>query len=932
MADKFAPHDATVDASKPDDVSYTALSLACSLPVDAKPQAESGSPEHSVNQDTTRISAHSSSQAPSTIKAPRQNANDGPRPVTPTARAVMEAAREKKEVSKEVDDGDENDDKKMLGISHVKLRPGSTDVMGLKAFLEDNSTPFLPRRPDTSQTGVFSDKSDDPTRSSEEDPPKSSYSSRPSTSDLWRSFKPKVKLFPRPVANGGVYLNQRPSNDVRQKLPPGLRAKTRSSDQERPKSRKSEKSEKSQRQPMMATAYASPRSVTSRAESSTTKDRSAARTKELPKLPTPLQINLSMMTDASKSDSPNSPTPSALPAMSSRSPPKTPAAYSSGRPPTGLGINVAQSREMTTRNDNASLMSPEKQRLMKAFELRKRQQMKATQDSETRSIDNRAVTSKANDTPKSSYSSGKIDSAVGIDAMSRTESDSLGTPAQQAIVPSVITTPQIPTPRKPNPALHSHPILPNDACFLATSVERRTPPTLPPPPQDLAPMVSAGEDSRPLLSAKHSVVEVEDDQTSKSDMPARPEVQDSSVQVLTEEQVMADAIQVSADSTDVDEALIYELENAKLEEAKSLVMSANPNERQANIASPRSPTTASVISGQWPGRLASLPGNNTLNRQISPPSQAASDILPVARKVNVSSGISRRIQALAERSNDGRPSTSQGPTSPTSPTSFLTHAALSSISRSARTSVADSFETGRDSSPVKTSRRPFYRKASSESGRTEERSSGRKRDTVSITAHIQHDSHRYSGRSGTIEEEGSPNDDDDVTPRPNKRQVTSRHSTTRSERPPSTASITRPESRASTITNLTRSSLDKWRSIGGGKKSERTSKAGSSISNASLDPVDETAREDSRSRSNNILKRMSGFSAGGGRNSRNSARSSASQSSARDQRHTPSPSVAATNPTGNIIVGDLNVQFPDTLVRPHSSLPPSILSSLPTQH
>lgn len=953
FADNFSPFDAEFNAAAPEDFTDEALSTACSLspedPRESPKDTRPGSSERQISPEPARhgspATAPIDSQTPFSSDLSR---NKGKKPAS-----QVSEQQSLRDLPTPLDDEValehkwENDS---IHSRHDQPSRDQADTMALKAFLKDVTPPPSLRRAGTAPTGNMSPPpSQEFTRSSEENPPKSSHSSRPSTSDIWRSFKPKVKLFPRPVPDDQAQIKQRPVDDDRQRLPPGLKAKKRTSDSDRPKSRKSEKQH--------ATNGSRISDPTSPRPDTGHRKKRGAQTESEHGLPT--------RTKVSSANGSNSPALKALPPRPPHAHSNSASGYSDGRPPAGLGINVVQSRSITPTRDDVALMSPEKQRLMKAMEIRKKQ-LKATEGPAPPSLRNESMNERIFNGTAHQIVTGKIDSAVGIDLMSLEDSGRDRTSRNHSGESNLTTDSSPRHARKPNPALQSHPVRPDDACFFHASQDRRKPPPLPPPPKDLVPPTppkdavpmsasqasspgssvavppprghwpktssAAGSlrDPSPTLSPKDvsrksswaaqspsahpgtsPPVKVQRP-TGKAHVTIQSVVSSNSRSNINEEQSTDEVINSANDATR-HTASRRELESQGLDQGPAQpVPRISASDHREKETSGISPAASSFVDVSKPGKSAILSEKKKTHRRIPPPLQSTTDGISVARKGNVSSGISRRIQALAERTgSDSRPSTSRDPSTPRSPaSSFLVPGAVSSYGRSARTSIASSFESSRDVSPLvspRSPRRPFYRQFSSESTRTDDgRLSSRKRDTLSITAHIQgNNSQRYSGRSQTIEEEAAGPDDLVHQQPPAKRQATSRTSFARSERPASTVS-TRPPSRASTITNdLKRTSLDIWRSMGRGKKTDRTSRTPTSLSNTSLDRVDE--RPDRRgSRSNNLLKRMSGLSTG----TRKSMHSNASRTSVVAE---PTPPLTSSKPAA-CMVGDLNVQFPDSLV------------------
>jgi hypothetical protein len=132
--------------------------------------------------------------------------------------------------------------------------------------------------------------------------------------------------------------------------------------------------------------------------------------------------------------------------------------------------------------------------------------------------------------------------------------------------------------------------------------------------------------------------------------------------------VMLDPLQVSADNSEAeylsDDSFMEELQSATVHEAKPMSVSKSPIRpwfhRKASDSSmatlERTPSQAYSFIGR--------PSPEQLQRKTSGPwpPQVSADKVGVAKKINVSSGISQRIKALAEKSNreSSPPTTSAG--------------------------------------------------------------------------------------------------------------------------------------------------------------------------------------------------------------------------------------------------------------------------------
>lgn len=138
----------------------------------------------------------------------------------------------------------------------------------------------------------------------------------------------------------------------------------------------------------------------------------------------------------------------------------------------------------------------------------------------------------------------------------------------------------------------------------------------------------------------------------------------------------------------------------------------------------------------------------------------------------------------------------------------------------------------------------------------------------------------------------------------------------RAERAPSILS-SRPDSRESSATTMTKHSVEsswrsmtRWRSEKSEARSLPPPVAGRSLSLKSLERVDEMMDERKQSRTSRLLKRISGVSATARKpQSEVNTEHETDQPERKDHIHSPRKS-----PPAAIVIGDLNVQFPDTLV------------------
>ncbi|KAF2111515.1 hypothetical protein BDV96DRAFT_184825 [Lophiotrema nucula] len=335
---------------------------------------------------------------------------------------------------------------------------------------------------------------------------------------------------------------------------------------------------------------------------------------------------------------------------------------------------------------------------------------------------------------------------------------------------------------------------------------------------------------------------------------------------------MADPIQIhlSAENSEAeylsDDSFMEELQSATFEQAKPISVSKSPitpvfpSGRKGSVGSAMTVPERSMSQQFSPGRLSP----DVKARKSSGPwlSHANTDTVVTAKKINVSSGISQRIKALAEKSN--RDSTASPPPHSTQP--------------------------------------PVYNV----------QQSPKKPESVQVTARIVRDG-RVQKPTLTMPTDSTPLElhhspiiiDHQKSTRPS---TSSRLSPTKVEptspRPPSSS-----HSREQSLNALPRSSSESsWRSFGRRLSESRPPpRSQSTHSFESADEKREDKKEKKDSRTSKLFKRMSQMSSISRKNQ------GMSTISAEEEYHmAPLPSLREPPPA--VQVGDLNVQFPDTLL------------------
>ncbi|KAF2659673.1 hypothetical protein K491DRAFT_590644 [Lophiostoma macrostomum CBS 122681] len=379
-----------------------------------------------------------------------------------------------------------------------------------------------------------------------------------------------------------------------------------------------------------------------------------------------------------------------------------------------------------------------------------------------------------------------------------------------------------------------------------------------------------------------------------------------------------------------DDSFMEELQSAKFEEAKPVSVSKSPmapffsrKSSVSEISIPERSTSNQFVPGrlspeQLKGRKASGPW----------PPQGSRDSVATAKKITVSSGISQRIKALAEKSNRDSSLSVSSSTTPDASASIVAQRKSSffstppsgnspsgkPISRLSRASFASlSITTTPDRKsvlqpvPVKNGPTVYNVKQGAE-----------KPESVQVTARIIRDP-RSEKPSLTMPTESTPLDlhqsqitiDHRKSNRPPTRSKSPVKAPPRSEptspRPPSSAHSREPSSSA-----LPRSSSESsWRSFGR-RLSESKAPTGpprshSTHSFESIEDKREEKKDKKDSRTSKLFKRMSTITS---ISRKNTGPSQILQEE--DMQATQLPSLREPPPA--VQVGDLNIQFPDTLL------------------
>ena len=690
--------------------------------------------------------------------------------------------------------------------------------MDLKAFLlnvpppNGADAPTAPSRDDQrSETSSFFEDAKD----FQDAPQKPFYATKPSPSEMfWQGFaslRPKTKLFPRPVTSDKPQQPQT-AHAARQKLPQGIRTKPQSSETERPKSQKSHKSH-------MRKSSDNPRRPSTRATS-------AKPDEEVPPLPKniPLpQATTGNSTQAATQGSPSSrhDVPQACREQGKSTTPKDePLARNKG-----VSQDDAQPSSAKTKE---RLFSPEKERLMRAMQLRKKQR-EETQPAENTSHEHKKEpASTANDKVPELKTDSGVDMEVGPEERANSSTN-------------------------------------DESQISKTKDDDRD-------QENGRPSIPRIE--LPLEDNEHPIPSWGDQAQGMDDNVATP-----------------------------DEGLLDELQSARVEQAKSLVISQN------------SPKVLSSISLRK-GSVAESPSATPTQRGFSVTDQTTAQS-STPKRGHQSHGMSRQIQALAEMSNREHAADGYAASvpSPSHSNSFL--AGRRSIDQSRPASGARyPASSSRPSSPTKSLARnaSFDSQRSGTTAFSRTSRSQRKGKTMSITTPIVRDESKGPPqRPNAIEEETG--DPDQSPPTLSRRLPIRINSSSKRDHQTYGAKggpASRPSSRESALTSQTRPSTDASRPTM--RRRDTARKKLTSFSNTSLDRVDEASERSSTIRSSKLFKRFSRFT-GGLLDSASSKSSGGKSGFSKTDPQSAQPK-AANNLTkpASVTVGDLNVQFPDTLV------------------
>lgn len=374
---------------------------------------------------------------------------------------------------------------------------------------------------------------------------------------------------------------------------------------------------------------------------------------------------------------------------------------------------------------------------------------------------------------------------------------------------------------------------------------------------------------------------------------------------------LLDPLQVSAENSEAeylsDDSFMEELQSATVHEAKPMMVSKSPITpsffRKASATEISTPSRAVSQSYQGMGRLS--PGNSSRKSSGAWPPRSTADATVVAKKITVSSGISQRIKALAEKS-------SRESASPVSPAATLDTPSSTVAQRKSSffaTSPVDISPNGR---PISRLGSPAFLNASASTTPESKaqpvkatlynvQRGAEKPESVQVTARIVRDERTKKPtlamptESTPLDLHASPLIIDHQMPTWSPRSPTRGRPEPASPQAPS-SSHSREQSNSRTSSEST------WRAF-----SRRMSES-KSIHSQEGDDRREDKKEKKESRTSKMFKRMS------------SSMSSMPWKNSNINLSLPEHDLRSTSlaslrePPPPVHVGDLNIQFPDTLV------------------
>jgi hypothetical protein len=395
---------------------------------------------------------------------------------------------------------------------------------------------------------------------------------------------------------------------------------------------------------------------------------------------------------------------------------------------------------------------------------------------------------------------------------------------------------------------------------------------------------------------------------------------------------VVDLPQLSAETSEAeylsDDSFMEELQSAKFEEAMpvSVSLSRSPQAsifpRKASFPE-RSIPTRSPSQMFTPGRLTPEPSSSRKSSGSWLP-QSNSDTAVVAKKVNVSSGISQRIQALAEKSNRDSIASVSAVAIPDSSTSIAKRKTPFFATRPSgnspdgkpiqRLSVApfagqlnsmspdNKFKISRPSTSEKTRQTLYNLQQESE-----------KPESVQVTARIirdplVHTNSWTSEKNAPLElRQSDITIDHQKSSRPPSGKQSIAHVDDASPRPSSPSHTKEAATKEAAPVLPRTSSESSWKPFGRRMSESKQQRSQSSHSMESSDEKPDK-KEKKESRATKMFKRMSTIP------SSSKSRKNSIPTSMLSEEELPATLPSLREPPSPVQIGDLNIQFPDTLV------------------
>ncbi|GFF70961.1 hypothetical protein IFM61606_02032 [Aspergillus udagawae] len=355
-----------------------------------------------------------------------------------------------------------------------------------------------------------------------------------------------------------------------------------------------------------------------------------------------------------------------------------------------------------------------------------------------------------------------------------------------------------------------------------------------------------------------------------------------------------------------DDSFMEELKSATVEEAKPVSVGKSPlspaypnnNDQISSHAwkNSRAVSNPSALGHQF-YNMQSLSGDRSVSGPYGDMGSATGPVL-VAKKINVSSGISKRIKALEKFSNSRETSSNSGLNlaPPTASSSFEALRKRASVSLSAGNSDAGSISRHGSYSPEAFSRAPSVKRRDSQSSTNAACATS----SISVTARIVRDA------------TNTPSDSKPDLPDSGVLNLQASHLTV--ERGSLEPTITKSEERSMSSSSTTSGHQSRAASVSRSESRlsiSSVSKKEEAFLSKSTSDLSSSPEEKRTSRASRLLRRMSSITS----NSKKSVIGAFSPSVKEEE----SEPAAAEKPkasvsTAAIDVGEVNVQFPDTLL------------------